>query len=61
MDSSNIKEHVKIFKILQKMESVNLVAPTGEEHMYFAAMNNKSCHLTTLGKRYWDLVKKEKI
>lgn len=54
-------ECVKIFKELQKMESVGLVAPVGEEHMYYAAINSKSCQLTNLGKQYWSLIKLEKI
>jgi hypothetical protein len=41
--------NVEIFKNLQKFESVGLVKPVDEEHMYFAAMNSKSCRLTALG------------
>lgn len=47
-----------VFSDLQKMESVGLVIPIGEEHMYYAAMNSKSCALTSLGKQYWRLVSK---
>ncbi len=54
-------ENVKIMKNLQKMESVGLVKPVDEDHMYFAAMNSKSCKLTSLGYHYWTLVKKGKI
>jgi len=53
--------HVAIFKDLQKFESVGLVTPIGEEHMYFAAMNSKSCRLTALGFQYWRLVKEKRI
>lgn len=53
--------NVKIMKELQKMESVGLIKPVGEEHMYYAAMNSKSCKLTALGYHYWTLVKKGKI
>ncbi|UJP08367.1 MAG: caspase family protein [Nitrosomonas sp.] len=52
---------VAIFKELQKMEGVGLVAPVGEEHMYYAAINRKSCRLTNLGKQYWSLIKLEKV
>lgn len=52
---------VAIFKDLQKFESVNLVTPVGEEHMYYAAMNSKSCKLTALGYHYWRLVKEKRI
>lgn len=61
--TSNIpnKNNIEIFKKLQKMESVGLVIPCDEEHMYFAAMNSKSCKLTALGYHYWKLVKEGKI
>jgi uncharacterized caspase-like protein len=54
-------ENVKIFKDLQKLESVGLIIPIGEEHMYFAAMNSKTCKLTSLGHHYWRLVREGKI
>ena len=53
--------NVAIFKDLQKYESVGLVIPVGEEHMYFAAMNSKTCRLTALGYHYWRLVNEKKI
>ena len=49
--------HVAIMKDLQKFVSVGLVVPVGEEYMYFAAMNSKSCRLTALGFQYWRMVK----
>lgn len=49
--------NVAIFKDLQLFESVGLIEPVGEEHMYFAAMNSKSCKLTALGLHYWKLSK----
>lgn len=42
-------EHVNVFKELQLFESVGLVEPVGTEHMYFAAMENKSCNKKTGG------------
>lgn len=51
------QENINIFKELQLFESVGLVEPVDEEHMYFAAMNNKSCKLTALGLHYWKLSK----
>ena len=48
---------VAIFKELQLFESVGLVEPVGTEHMYFAAMESKSCKLTALGLHYWKLSK----
>lgn len=54
-------KNVHVFKDLQKLESVGLVIPVDEEHMYFAAMNSKSCKLTALGYHYWRLVKDKRI
>ena len=53
--------NVVIMKDLQKFEGVGLVVPVGEEHMYFAAMNSKSCRLTALGFQYWRLVKAKRL
>jgi len=54
-------ENVEKFKLLQKYNRVNLVIPVGEEHMYYAAMNSKSCKMTVVGIHYWNLVKKERL
>ena len=54
-----IDANISKLKTLQKLESIGLVEPVGEEHMYYAAMNSKSCRLTELGKHYWYLVKQE--
>ncbi|MCA9330430.1 caspase family protein [Candidatus Saccharibacteria bacterium] len=54
-------DNVAIFKDLQKFESVGLVVPVDEEHMYFAAMNSKACRLTALGYQYWRLVNEKKL
>ncbi len=51
----------EIFRHLQRFRHVGLVEPIGEEHMYYAAVNSKSCGLTTLGKYYWRLVYDEKL
>lgn len=47
---------VRAFKDLQRMERVGLVVPVGEEHMYYAAVNSKSCKLTAMGVQYWKIV-----
>ena len=49
------------FKDLQKYRAQSLLEPNGEEHMYYAAMNHKSCQLTHLGKFYWQMVKMKRI
>ncbi len=51
----------KIFGKLQDYCRNGLVRPNGEEHMYFAAINNKSCSLTPKGRFYWNLAKSGKI
>ena len=45
-----------IFYHLQKLTSLNLVKPKGEDHMYFAALNSKSCLLTPPGRFYWNMI-----
>jgi hypothetical protein len=54
-------EHEATFAILQKCRAAKLVEPVGEEHMYYAAMNSKSCRLTPLGKLYWSMAKQGRI
>lgn len=56
-----VNAHVAVFKVLQRYESVGLVVPVDEEHMYWAAMNRRSCRLTALGAHYWNLVKNRRI
>lgn len=51
----------EIFANLQKFRAIGLVIPVGTEHMYYAAMESKSCKLTTTGLQYWKLVKNNKI
>lgn len=55
------EENVQKFKELQLYESVGLVEPVDAEHMYFAAMNSKSCKLTALGLHYWKLAKDKRF
>ena len=58
---NSIEKNCKIFRVLQNLNRVNLLVPVDAEHMYFAAMNNKSCKLTPLGQHYWKLVKTERV
>jgi len=46
---------------LQKLQSVGLIVPVDEQHMYYAAINSKACKLTALGYHYWRLVKDKRI
>jgi hypothetical protein len=54
-------ENIAIFKDLQKFESIGLIIPVEEEHMYWAAQNSKCCELTTVGRHYWKLAKEGRI
>ena len=54
-------DHEMIFALLQKYVKLNLVVPVDAEHMYYAAINNKSCKLTAQGQHYWELVSKRLI
>jgi len=60
-EKAAIKDNVKIFKDLQKFQSVGLVVPVDAEFMYFAAINSKACRLTALGYQYWRLVNEKKL
>jgi hypothetical protein len=51
----------EIFSHLQKYRAARLVVPVGEEHLYYAAMNSKSCKLTPLGQFYWSLANTGKL
>ena len=54
-------ENCTIFSHLQKFRAARLVEPVGEDHMYDAAMNSKTCKLTPQGKYYWYLAKNKLI
>lgn len=54
-------DNEKVFADLQKYNRASLLIPIGEDHMYFAAINKKSCVLTPLGKYYWKLAKEGKL
>lgn len=51
----------EVFAILQRYNRVNLVTPVGETHMYYAAMNSRSCKLTVIGEHYRRLVEDKRI
>lgn len=53
----------KVFAVLQRYVSVNLVRPVGasKPHMWHAAMESKSCQLTILGEHYRRLVEQKLI
>lgn len=53
--------HVEIMKTLQMMVSIGFVEPVDANHMYYAAIQSKSCRLTEQGKYYWRLVDKGQV
>lgn len=59
-ESANL-ENVNILKDLQKYRDAGLVVPVDEEHLYYSAVNSKSCRLTAIGLQYWKLVDEQKI
>ena len=70
-DRSNIPEHlrslpvnddnVRIFKELQLCNRYGLVVPVEAEHMYYAAIESKTCKLTALGAHYRKLAELGRI
>lgn len=60
-DPSHDDAKVAILQDLQAFASGDLVVPVGEQHMYWAAMHSKTCKLTPFGKRYWLLVKEDRL
>jgi hypothetical protein len=54
-------DNINTFKILRKMQLIGLVEPVGEEYMYWAAINRKSCRLTSMGTYYWKLLTNGRI
>lgn len=44
------------FEELQRFTRLGLVEPVGVNHMYEAAIKNKSCRLTHLGRSYWHIL-----
>lgn len=54
-------EHEGVFAQLQKCRAVKIVEPVGEDHMYYAAINSKTCRLTALGQHYWRQAKEGHI
>jgi hypothetical protein len=49
------------FRILQKYNRVNLLVPVNATHMYYAAMQSKTCRLTALGEHYRRLCERGRI
>lgn len=56
-----VPENTRTFAVLQRYNRLNLLLPTGADHMWNAAMESKSCRLTALGEHYRRLVLKGRI
>ena len=54
-------ENVRIFKGLQACNRSGLVVPVGTEHMYYAAIESKSCKLTAIGAHYRKLAETKRL
>jgi hypothetical protein len=54
-------ENVRVFKGLQACNRNGLVVPVGTEHMYYAAIESKSCRLTAIGAHYRKLAETKRI
>jgi hypothetical protein len=54
-------ENVRIFKGLQACNRNGLVMPVGTEHMYYAAIESKTCRLTAIGAHYRKLAETKRL
>lgn len=54
-------KNTTVFDTLQQYNRLGLLIPIGTKHMYYAAMETRTCKLTPLGKHYWNLVKKNLV
>jgi hypothetical protein len=54
-------DHVDIFRILQSCRAARLVEPVGTPHLFYAAVESKSCRLTPLGKHYWFMAQQKRL
>jgi hypothetical protein len=55
------EDNARIFKELQMCNRHGLVVPVDAEHMYYAAIESKSCKLTASGAHYRRLAEKQRI
>ena len=54
-------DNVNIFRILQTCRAARLVEPVGASHLFYAAIESKSCRLTPLGRHYWAMAQQKRI
>lgn len=54
-------DKVDVFRILQSCRAARLVEPVGTPHLYYAAVESKSCRLTPLGRHYWFMAQMKRL
>jgi hypothetical protein len=54
-------DNVKTMKMLQSLRAARLVEPIGTPHLYWAAIDSKTCRLTPLGRHYWHMAQQRRI
>jgi hypothetical protein len=54
-------ENEATLAVLQHLRAARLIEPVDADHMYFAAMEEKACRLTALGRLYWEMATKDRI
>ena len=59
-DSANAT-NVEMFDLLAAYRNARLVEVATHEHLYFAAIHSGAVQLTPLGRRYWRLVKENRL
>ena len=54
-------KNMETMKTLQAYRAARLVVPIGTPHLYYAAIESKSCRLTHLGKHYWQMAQQKRL
>ena len=54
-------ENVRVFKGLQACNRNGLIVPVGSEHMYYAAIESRTCRLTAIGAHYRKLAETKRL
>lgn len=61
MEVAPVEQNVAVFRGLQACNRNGLVVPVGTEHMYYAAIESKSCRLTAIGAHYRKLAEEQRF
>lgn len=60
IDPSN-EENQKIMEDFREYYKLELLVPSKEKYMYYAAKNSDTCKLTNKGQYFWDMVKYNRV